>query len=182
MITDDEQLYKEWFNLNFDTSEKQALLDIGIECKADHKYFKYEILDIYDFLRNYKLRKLPNLYDKILDRFIKLNPVHVRSQIDRNRLSSDEYYSAWFVNRFCFFNALGEAKKRLNVVLLWAPLIDTNTPSECHQYLNKIFNIDDSFLEQAILHWQSPNRGCRCSLLTIRRDQLIKNPDLNFWI
>ncbi|MEN8368436.1 hypothetical protein [Acinetobacter bereziniae] len=182
MNIDEKQLYKQWFDLNFNPSEKQALLDIGIECKADHKYFKYEILDIFSFLKNYNLRKLPNLYERFLERYIELNPVYIRSQIDRDLLRTDDYYAAWFFCRHCFFSIFDETKKRQDRVLLWAPLIDTNTPSECIQYLNKVFNTDDIFLEQAILHWQSPNRGCRCTLLTMRRDQLIKNPDLNFWI
>lgn len=164
--------YTNWFNSTFNNAEKEVLSSIGIECEADHKFFKSEILDIAGNLTNYKLKREVELYEKFIDRYIQLIPKYLHSQIDREKLKKDKYYSAWFFNRHCFFELIKQAQENFRrqngarEYLLWSPLIDNFTPDECKSFENKVFHcMDDKFLEAAVEHWLEVKQGCRCSLL-----------------
>ena len=52
--------YKNWFNSSFTGEEINLLSSIGVECKADHNFFKFEILDIASDIKNYKLKTKKN--------------------------------------------------------------------------------------------------------------------------
>lgn len=164
--------HKLWFQSAFNADEVERLHNIGIECNADKKFYKYEILDIFGHLKNRKLKKCEALHQKFVERYISLVPPFLRNQIDIEMIKVDDYYAAWFFNRHCFFEDYKQVKNRPTrggaYKLLWSPVMDNLTPDECKLYSNKIFNIDDAFLEQAVLHWEKPTRGCRCALLVLR--------------
>lgn len=174
--------YRDWFSSAFNKDEIEFLSSIGIECGADHKFFKFEILSIYDHLRNYKLKKNSALYDKVVDRYIDLVPKFLRSQIDKSLLKEDQYYAAWFFNRHCFFKKIEEVKNSYQnsigyrqEYLLWAPIVDSNCPDECKVFNNRIYHVlDESFLERAIEHWANVRRGCRCALMALSKEQVNK--------
>ncbi|NKG34791.1 hypothetical protein [Acinetobacter junii] len=178
--------YREWFFSTFNNEEIEFLSSIGIECGADHKFFKFEILDIFDHLRNYKLKKNSALYERVVDRYIDLVPKFIRSQIDRSLLKEDQYYSAWFFNRHCFFEKINEAKKESlkatdysREYLLWCPIIDINCPKECVMFKNNIYHVlDDKFIEIAVDHWANIKRGCRCALMALSKEQVNKRQSM----
>ncbi len=174
--------HKAWFQSTFDANEVGQLHNIGIECNADKKFYKYEILDIFGHLKNRKLKKCEALHQKFVERYISLVPPFLRNQIDVELIRVDDYYAAWFFNRHCFFEDYKRAKNKPAWTgahkLLWSPVIDNLTPDECKLYSNKIFNIDDDFLEQAVLHWEKPKRGCRCALLALRESSFKKELEL----
>jgi len=164
------------------------LRNIGVECNADNKFYKYEILDIFGHLRNRKLKKCEVLHQRFVDRYISLVPQFLISHIDINAIKTDDYYAAWFFNRHCFFESYKQAKNKPAWSgihkLLWSPIIDNGTPDECKLYNNKLFNIDDEFLEQAVLHWEKPSRGCRCALLVLRESsfkQKLESGQCEMW-
>jgi len=163
--------HREWFQSTFNADEIEQLHNIGVECNADKRFYKYEILDIFGHLKNRKLKKCEALHQKFIERYISLVPPFLRNQIDVELIRVDDYYAAWFFNRHCFFEEYRQAKSKLawggTRKLLWSPIIDNLTPDECMPYSNKIFNIDDEFLGQAILHWEKPRRGCRCALFAL---------------
>lgn len=174
--------YRDWFSSAFNKDEIEFLSSIGIECGADHKFFKFEILSIYDHLRNYKLKRNSTLYDKVIDRYINLVPKFLQSQIDKNLLKEDQYYAAWFFNRHCFFEKISEAKKEAlkatsysREYLLWSPIIDINCQEECKVFENKIYHVlDENFIEAAVDHWANIKRGCRCALMALSKEQVNK--------
>ncbi|WP_218952042.1 hypothetical protein [Acinetobacter sp. YH12021] len=163
--------HREWFQSTFNADEIEQLHNIGVECNADKRFYKYEILDIFGHLKNRKLKKCEALHQKFIERYISLVPLFLRNQIDDELIRVDDYYAAWFFNRHCFFEEYRQAKSKSawggTRKLLWSPVIDNLTPDECMPYSNKIFNIDDEFLGQAILHWEKPRRGCRCALFVL---------------
>lgn len=167
--------YKNWFNSSFTNEERSLLSSIGVDCKAEHIYFKHEILDIYGDITNHELKKHPDLYERFIDRYIELMPKPLRSQIDRDLLKEDKYYAAWFFNRHCFFEKYQELQA--GQYLLWSPIIDVNTPDECKEYDAKLFNGDDKFLTIAESHWKIPQSGCRCSLMILRERQIKRGID-----
>lgn len=167
--------YKEWFGLTFNETEIDWLKSIGIECRADNQFFKNETLDIYGFISNRKLKNNSDLYERFLDRYIELIPRFLRSSVDREALKSNKYYAAWYFNRYCFFETYEETKSKTAHGLLWAPLIDLHTPAECQKYVDKAFWVDDAFLEEAVSHWEKNREGCRCSLISVREKQLMRD-------
>ncbi|WP_347473845.1 hypothetical protein [Acinetobacter thermotolerans] len=164
--------HKNWFNKAFSKEEVEQLRQIGIECKADHNFFNFEILDIFGCITNRKLKKFETLYARFIDRYIALIPSFLRIYIDRDMLENDQYYAAWFFNRHSFFEVYKRALETPSWngkhKVLWSPVLDIYTPKECYLYANKLFDMDDVFLEQAVAHWEKPRRGCRCALLTVR--------------
>lgn len=170
--------HRAWFQSTFNADEIERLHNIGVECNADKRFYKYEILDIFGHLKNRKLKKCEALHQKFIERYISLVPLFLRNQIDVELIRVDDYYAAWFFNRHCFFEEYKQAKSKSAWggarKLLWSPIIDNHTPDECMPYSNKIFNIDDEFLGQAILHWEKPRRGCRCALLVLNEDNANK--------
>ncbi|MDM1019704.1 hypothetical protein QSV37_05175 [Acinetobacter sp. VNK23] len=178
----ERQAYRDWFSSAFNKNEIEFLSSIGVECEADHKFFKFEILDIFDYLRNYKLKKNSALYDKVVDRLIVLLPKYIQHQVDRELLKDDQYYLAWFFNRHCFFERINEAKKEAEKstdysreYLLWSPIIDINCPEECKVFNNKTYHVlDKSFIEAAVDHWANIKRGCRCALMALTKAQVNK--------
>ncbi|WP_156189125.1 hypothetical protein [Acinetobacter indicus] len=171
--------HKEWFFTAFGSNEIEQLRNIGIECQADHQYFKNEILDIFGCIQNRKLKKLDHLYQKFIERYIELIPTFLVHQIDRVMLENDAYYAAWFFNRHCFFMELErEREKSLltnkSKLFLWSPVIDIHSPKECEMYENKIFSSYEILLEHAVIHWEQPRRGCRCALLVLNEDNANK--------
>ncbi|MCH7393766.1 hypothetical protein MMP66_05660 [Acinetobacter dispersus] len=178
----ERQDYKAWFSSTFEKEEIEFLSSIGVVCRADHKFFKYEILDISDHLRNYKLKSYHTLYDRIVDRLIFLLPKYIQHQVNRELLKEDEYYLAWFFNRHCFFEKIVEVKTLYQnskayrpEYLLWAPIIDINCPEECKIFKNKIYHVlDEKFLEIAVEHWADVRRGCRCALMALSKEQVNK--------
>ncbi|WP_152630370.1 hypothetical protein [Acinetobacter ursingii] len=125
--------YKNWFNASFTNEEIIFLGSIGVECKADHNFFKFEILDIASNIKNYRLKKYPKLYERFVDRYIQLTPEFLHSQIDRELLKEDSYYAAWFFNRHCFLEVQKKAKETAltdkkykfdRVYVLWSPCND----------------------------------------------------------
>lgn len=173
----EREKYKQWFNESFSLDELEVLRSIGVVCEADHRFFKLEILTIFGYLTNQKLKNYPHLYQKIIDRYIDINPPFIRAQIDRNLIENDKYYAAWFFNRVVFFENYKQGKERLKntrLKLLWEPLLDNHTPLNCYDFKNKIFDFGEVFLEQAIIHWEKPNKGCRCSLRVVR-ESVIEN-------
>lgn len=171
--------HKAWFQSTFNADEIEQLHNIGVDCNADKRFYKYEILDIFGHLTNRKLKKCEALHQKFIERYISLVPPFLRNQIDVELIRVDDYYAAWFFNRHCFFEEHRQAKSKSawggTRKLLWSPTIDNLTPDECMPYSNKIFNIDDEFLEQAILHWEKPRRGCRCALFVLSEQNARKH-------
>lgn len=180
--------YKNWFNSSFTGEEINLLSSIGVECKADHNFFKFEILDIAFDIKNYKLKKYPSLYEKFVDRYIQINPRFLHSQIDRELLKEDHYYAAWFFNRHCFLEDQKKAKETaLNnsgskfdrVYVLWSPCDDMHCPKECLLHKNMIYHVlDEEFIEHSVDHWMTIKRGCRCCLISLTesnvRDKISK--------
>lgn len=180
--------HKKWFTETFSKEEIEELLRLGIECKADNKFFKFEILDLYGYIANQNLKKNEALYEKFVDRYIALVPSFLANQIDRNLIKNDKYYAAWFFNRHCFFEDYKKAKETpffsKGCKFLWSPVLDKNTPEECSRYNNKVFDINEVFLEQAVIHWEKPRRGCRCALLILRESSFkdeLKSGEFELW-
>ena len=130
-------------------------------------------MNIFDFLKNYKLNKHPLLQEKIVDRFIQLIPKFLHQKVDRKLLVEDSYYAAWFTSRHCFLEAQRNARESAlshsnwkREYLLWAPVGDISTPKECLLHKRTIYHaLDAEFIEYSVDHWMTINRGCRCSLI-----------------
>lgn len=175
--------HKAWFQSTFNANEVEQLHNIGVECNADKRFYKYEILDIFGHLKNRKLKKCEALHQKFVERYISLVPPFLRNQVDVELIKADDYYAAWFFNRHCFFRefesenqkALLTNKKRL---FLWSPIIDIHTPEECKKYKSKIFSSNGILLEHAVIHWEKPRRGCRCALFTLNESRAKKEIEL----
>ncbi|HCK31797.1 hypothetical protein [Acinetobacter ursingii] len=176
--------YKNWFNASFTNEEIIFLGSIGVECKADHNFFKFEILDIASNIKNYRLKKYPKLYERFVDRYIQLTPEFLHSQIDRELLKEDSYYAAWFFNRHCFLEVQKKAKETAltdkkykfdRVYVLWSPCNDTHSPKECLLHKSVIYHVlDNEFIEHSVDHWMTIRKGCRCTLITLTEDE-VKN-------
>ncbi|AWV86206.1 structural protein [Acinetobacter radioresistens] len=170
--------YKEWFN-SFSSDEQRELVNMGVACGADSKFFKHEILDLLSHLDNERLRDNKLLFKKFTERFIALVPDNIRSHVNWTLLENSRDYRSWFANRQMFvFNYLGikdiceHTQDKNSGYLLWAPIIDDHTPASCQSFSNKIFNIfDKEFQEHAVEHWSRPQEGCRCSLISITHTQ-----------
>ncbi|MFW2099050.1 hypothetical protein [Acinetobacter johnsonii] len=177
LVEESRRAHSNWFN-QFNQNDIELLSSIGLSCGANHNFFKQEILNIFDALRNRKLKKIPRLYHRFVNRYLELVPEHIKIQVDRRLLEEDQYYSAWFFNRQMFIFDYLVAKDNFNNVsnrrsyLLWAPLIDIHAPEDCYQFQNKVFHVSDlEFEKLAIEHWKQPRRGCRCALITLTEDK-----------
>lgn len=177
LVEESRRSHSSWFE-QFNQNEIELLSSIGVNCGANHKFFKQEILNIFDALRNRKLKKSPELYHRFVNRYLGLVPEHIRIQADWRLLEEDQYYSAWFFNRQMFIFDYLVAKDNFNnrsnglSYLLWAPLIDIHTPEDCYQFQNKVFHVSDlEFEKLAIEHWKQPRRGCRCALISLTEDK-----------
>lgn len=164
--------HREWFQSTFNADEIEQLHNIGVECNADKRFYKYEILDIFEHLKNRKLKKCEALHQKFIERYISLVPPFLRNQIDVELIRVDDYYAAWFFNRHCFFKEFENANQRTllgnkKILFLWSPIIDIHTPNECQKYANKVFSTNETLLEHAVIHWEKPRRGCRCALFAL---------------
>lgn len=164
--------HREWFQSTFNADEIEQLHNIGVECNADKRFYKYEILDIFGHLKNRKLKKCEALHQKFIERYISLVPPFLRNQIDVELIRVDDYYAAWFFNRHCFFKEFENANQRAllgnkKILFLWSPIIGIHTPNECKKYANKVFSTNEALLEHAVIHWEKPRRGCRCALLVL---------------
>lgn len=164
--------HREWFQSTFNADEIEQLHNIGVECNADKRFYKYEILDIFGHLKNRKLKKCEALHQKFIERYISLVPPFLRNQIDVELIRVDDYYAAWFFNRHCFFKEFENANQRTllgnkKILFLWSPIIDIHTPNECQKYANKVFSTNETLLEHAVIHWEKPRRGCRCALFAL---------------
>ncbi len=173
-INSDKIAYEKWFEKAFSVQEKDFLLSIGISCQPDRDFFKYEILDISDHITNHKLKKHIDLYGRFIDRFVELNPLYLRSLIDRDKLKTDDYYVAWFFNRHCFFENIRILNN--DQLLLWAPIVDSYTPEDCRKYSNIVFQKNE-IIEIAINHWEKPQSGCRCCSIILSHKQFLKGID-----
>lgn len=170
--------YKEWFN-SFSSDEQRELVNMGVACGADSKFFKHEILDLLSHLDNERLRNNKFLFKKFTERFIALVPDHIRPHVNWTLLENSRDYRFWFANRQMFvFNYLvikdicEYTQDKNSGYLLWAPIIDDHTPVSCQSFSNKIFNIfDKEFQKHAVEHWSKPQEGCRCSLISITHAQ-----------
>jgi len=177
LVEESRRSHSSWFE-QFNQNEIELLSSIGVNCGANHKFFKQEILNIFDALRNRKLKKSLELYHRFVNRYLELVPEHIRIQADWRLLEEDQYYSAWFFNRQMFIFDYLVAKDNFNnrsnglSYLLWAPLIDIHTPEDCYQFQNKVFHVSDlEFEKLAIEHWKQPRRGCRCALISLTEDK-----------
>lgn len=164
--------HKAWFQSTFNADEIEQLHNIGVECNADKRFYKYEILDIFGHLKNRKLKKCEALHQKFIERYISLVPPFLRNQIDVELIRVDDYYAAWFFNRHCFFKEFENANQRTllgnkKILFLWSPVVDIHAPNECKKYANKVFSTNETLLEHAVIHWEKPRRGCRCALLVL---------------
>lgn len=178
LIEGSREAHKKWFS-QFNTNDIDILTSIGLECGADHLFFKQEILNIFDGLRNRKLKKHPWLYHRFVNRYLDLIPEHIKAQVDRKLLIEDQYYCAWFFNRQMFiFNYLiakdgFENKTSKHIHLHWVPLIDIHSPDDCYKFQNKVFHVNDlNFEKFAVEHWSRPQRGCRCSLIALTESKV----------
>ncbi len=173
--------YKKWFN-SFSSDEQRELVNMGVACGADSKFFKHEILDLLSHLDNEKLKSNRILFKKFAERYIALVPDHIRPHVNWTLLENSRDYRAWFANRQMFvFNCLvvkdiyEHSKDKNSSYLLWAPIIDDHTPETCKGFSSKVFNIlDKEFQEHAVEHWSRPQEGCRCSLISITHAQAEK--------
>lgn len=181
LINESRQAYKQWFN-TFTPDERTELQALGVVCRAELKFFKQEILDIYSHLNNRKLKQNKILYKKFIDRYIKLVPATIHPHINRAILEEDRHYQAWFFSRQMFvFNYL-IAKHRIDsgehtvfTHLLWTPTIDALTPESCYGLKNKVFKMaEEDFKKCALGHWSRPQKGCRCGLISITEKQAEK--------
>lgn len=173
LIEGSRKAHRKWFS-QFSANDIDVLASIGLECGADHRFFKQEILNIFDALRNRKLKKHPCLYHRFVNRYLDLIPEHIRVQVDRKLLIEDQTYCAWFFNRQMFiFDYLiakdgFENKTSKHIHLFWAPLIDIHSPEDCYKFQNKLFHVSDlNFEKLASEHWGQPRRGCRCGLIAL---------------
>lgn len=177
LIESSRKSHKEWF-ARFSNEEISLLVSIGSECGADNKFFKQEILNIYDALKNRKLKNIPYLYEQFVNRYLDLVPEHIRAQTDRSLLINDDYYRAWFFNRQMFIfhylvakDNFRKGKKHFSH-LLWSPLLDNQAPESCYQFKDKVFHVDDDQFEKiAAQHWSKPQKGCRCCLISIAAEK-----------
>lgn len=181
LIESSRKSYKLWFNSMSD-EEREELSAIGIQCRADAQFFKQEILDIHSHLNNPKLKENRLLFNKFINRFLALIPKNIHSYIDREFLEADSDYRAWLISRQMFvFNYL-IAKSNFDLSkgenyshILWSPVIDSATPQQCYDFNNKIFKITDiEFQRSATEHWSKPQKGCKCSLISINNRQAEK--------
>ncbi|AYO54202.1 hypothetical protein [Acinetobacter wuhouensis] len=171
-----KQSYLDWFNSSFTNDEVLLLSKIGIECGADQNFFKYEILDIFGFITNRKLKTHLDLYEKFITRYKQLIPSFLHSQIDETLLREDRYYAAWFFNRHCFLKEQEKAKnsalgidgfKLRREYVIWCPIDDIYCPEECLFHKNIVYHVlDDEFIEYSINHWMKVKQGCRCALIS----------------
>ncbi|MEN8291968.1 hypothetical protein ABFO59_05735, partial [Acinetobacter radioresistens] len=125
--------YKKWFN-SFSSDEQRELINMGVACGADSKFFKHEILDLLSHLDNEKLKSNRILFKKFAERYISLVPDHIRPHVNWTLLENSRDYRSWFANRQMFvFNCLvvkdiyEHSKDKNSSYLLWAPIIDDHT-------------------------------------------------------
>lgn len=177
LIDSSRNAHKEWFD-QFSDEDVSLLASIGYECGAEHNFFKQEILNIADALQNRKLKKIPHIYQKFLDRYLDLVPDHIKCQADKNLIADDKYYRAWFFNRQMFIFDYLVARdnftkgRKLLSHALWSPLLDIHAPESCYQFKDKIFHVaDEQFEILAAQHWSKPQRGCRCCLVSITAEK-----------
>lgn len=177
LIEKSRKAHKLWFS-QFSAEDIGLLASIGIEYGAEHKFFKQEILNIADALRNRKLKKIPHLFHKFINRYLDLVPDHIKSQADRNLLIEDNYYRAWFFNRQMFIFHYLVAKDnfakgmRHFSHLLWSPLLDIHAPESCRKFQDSVFHVNDEQFEKlAAQHWSKPQKRCRCCLMSITTEK-----------
>lgn len=177
-IASDEVLnYLTWYN-QLDIKFKDYLSSIGAECRANHIFFKYEILDLAGWLDLYKLKLCPELFEICIDRYISLIPISLHTQIERKLLLESRMYRAWFFNRHCFLKTLEDIllnNDNLAPYIKWSPVIDNTSPEECKILNGKILDLrDESTLNLVDEHWDKIKIGCRCDVLHISRYKQLK--------
>jgi len=95
-------------------------------------------------------------------------------EIDFERFDNDQYYNAWFFNRFCFFHEIEHNKKYTPIFThaLWSPVDDNLSPRECKILNNQVFKMDSiKFKGLCLDHWRNVRYGCRCSLITMTESE-----------
>lgn len=134
-------------------------------------------LEFLEFLeKSLQAKKDIHVYEHVIEKLKLIAPTEFGCESEL--YARDTHYRAWFLLRDSFFKKLNEALSKESyhktVYFVWNALSGMRSHQDCLYLHNKVFRVDESFVDIAEQHWLQVRSGCRCDLSLMSERQLAK--------